>query len=300
MMHHGVMKYLSTWFRAIRTKFLLASLIAAVNGIAISVWKNNIFDPVYGLLTICGVICLHTSVDLFNDYWDYKKGIDTITTRTKFSGGTGVLPEKLLKPRTVYFAAVMFLILGMIVGIYFITVRGVIILLILIFATLSIYFYSTNIANAGLGEVFVTVKGALIVLGSYYVQTGNLDPTAVFVGIIIGLLSACVLLVNSFPDYEADRIKGKKTLTVILGKKCGARVLLVMMSLIYMMIIIGVLTNITPIYSIVALLSLPLAARVIKRLIREHDNLRELVSSMTDMILCSRITGTLTALSFIL
>jgi 1,4-dihydroxy-2-naphthoate polyprenyltransferase len=300
MMHHGVIKYLSTWFRAIRTKFLLASLIAAVNGIAISVWKNNIFDPVYGLLTICGVICLHTSVDLFNDYWDYKKGIDTITTRTKFSGGTGVLPEKLLKPRTVYFAAVMFLILGMIVGIYFITVRGVIILLILIFATLSIYFYSTNIANAGLGEVFVTVKGALIVLGSYYVQTGNLDPTAVFVGIIIGLLSACVLLVNSFPDYDADRIKGKKTLTGILGKKCTTRVLLVMMSLIYTMIIIGVLTNITPIYSIVALLSLPLAARVIKRLIREHDNLRELVSSMTDMILCSRITGTLTALSFIL
>jgi 1,4-dihydroxy-2-naphthoate polyprenyltransferase len=300
MMHHGVIKYLSTWFRAIRTKFLLASLIAAVNGIAISVWKNNIFDPVYGLLTICGVICLHTSVDLFNDYWDYKKGIDTITTRTKFSGGTGVLPEKLLKPRTVYFAAVMFLILGMIVGIYFITVRGIIILLILIFATLSIYFYSTNIANAGLGEVFVTVKGALIVLGSYYVQTGNLDPTAVFVGIIIGLLSACVLLVNSFPDYDADRIKGKKTLTGILGKKCTTRVLLVMMSLIYMMIIIGVLTNITPIYSIVALLSLPLAARVIKRLIREHDNLRELVSSMTDMILCSRITGTLTALSFIL
>lgn len=300
MMHHGVMKYLSIWSRAIRTKFLLASLIAAVNGIAISLWKNNIFDPVYGLLTICGVICLHTSVDLFNDYWDYKKGIDTITTRTKFSGGTGVLPEKLLKPRTVYFAAVMFLILGMIVGIYFITVRGIIILLILIFATLSIYFYSTNIANAGLGEVFVTVKGALIVLGSFYVQTGSLDPTAVFVGIIIGLLSACVLLVNSFPDYEADRIKGKKTLTVILGKKCAARVLLMMMSLIYTMIIIGVLTNMTPIYSIVALASLPLAARVIKRLIREHDNLHELVSSMSDMILCSRITGTLTALSFIL
>jgi 1,4-dihydroxy-2-naphthoate octaprenyltransferase len=299
VLHDRVIKYLSVWSRAIRTKFLLASLIAILNGIAISVWKDNIFDPVYGLLTICGVICLHISVDLFNDYWDYKKGIDTITNRTKFSGGTGVLPEKLLKPKTVYFAAFMFLILGMIIGIYFITVRGVIILLILIFATLSIYFYSTNIANAGLGEVFVTIKGALIVLGSFYVQTGNLDPTAVFVGVIIGLLSACVLLVNSFPDYDADKMGGKKTLTVILGKKHAVNVLLVLLSLIYTMILVGIMTNITPIFSIVGLASLPLAARAIKRL-KNYDNSGELILSMTDMILCSRITGILIALSFIL
>jgi 1,4-dihydroxy-2-naphthoate polyprenyltransferase len=299
VLHDRVIKYLSVWSRAIRTKFLLASLIATLNGIAIGVWKENIFDPVYGLLTICGVICLHISVDLFNDYWDYKKGIDTITRRTKFSGGTGVLPEKLLKPKTVYFAAFMFLILGMIIGIYFITARGVIILLILIFATLSIYFYSTNIANAGLGEVFVTIKGALIVLGSFYVQTGNLDPTAVFVGVIIGLLSACVLLINSFPDYDADRMGGKKTLTVILGKKHAVNVLLVLQSLIYTMILIGIMTNIIPIFSIAGLASLPLAARAIKRL-KNYDNSGELILSMTDMILCSRITGALIALSFIL
>jgi 1,4-dihydroxy-2-naphthoate octaprenyltransferase len=263
------------------------------------VWKNNIFEPVYGLLTICGVICLHISVDLFNDYWDYKKGIDTITRRTKFSGGTGVLPEKLLQPRTVYFAAFMFLILGMIIGTYFITVRGIIILLILIFATISIYFYSTNIANAGLGEVFVTIKGALIVLGSFYVQTGNLDPTAVFVGVIIGLLSACVLMVNSFPDYDADRMGGKKTLIVILGKTRAVKVLLVLQSLVYTMILVGIITSITPIFSILAMASLPLAARAIKRL-KNYDNPGELMLSMTDMILCSRITGALIALSFIL
>jgi 1,4-dihydroxy-2-naphthoate polyprenyltransferase len=299
MLHDRVIRYLSVWSRAIRTRFLLASLIASINGIAIGVWKNDIFDPVYGLLTICGVICLHISVDLFNDYWDYKKGIDTITRRTKFSGGTGVLPEKLLQPRTVYFAAFLFLILGMIIGIYFITVRGIIILLILIFATISIYFYSTNIANAGLGEVFVTIKGALIVLGSFYVQTGNLDPTAVFVGVIIGLLSACVLMVNSFPDYDADRMGGKKTLTVILGKTRAVNVLLVLQSLVYTMILVGILTSITPVFSIVAMASLPLAARAIKRL-KNYDNPSELILSMTDMILCSRITGVLIALSFIL
>ena len=70
------------------------------------------------------------------------------------------------------------------------------ILLILLFATLSIYFYSTNIVNAGLGEVFVTVKGAIIVLGSFYVQTGSIDPTAFFVGIIIVFL--CMRPISQF------------------------------------------------------------------------------------------------------
>jgi len=283
MRNQKLLRYLSIWSRAVRIRFLLASIIAVVNGFAISIWKNNPFDPVYAILTICGVVCLHTSVDLLNDYWDYKRGIDTTTTRTKFSGGTGVLPEKLLTPKSVYITGILFLILGSIIGVYFVTVRGIVILLILLFATLSIYFYSTNIVNAGLGEVFVTVKGAMIVLGSFYVQTGIIDPTAFFVGIIIGLLSACVLLVNSFPDYEADKNKGRRTLSVMLGKDRASKV--------FMLI---------PYYALFSLLSLPLSIRAVIRLIKNHDNLNELVLSMADTVLYSRIIGAVTAASFLL
>src|SRR6185503_14761437 len=214
-----LLRYLSIWSRAVRIRFLLASIIAVVNGFAISIWKNNPFDPVYAILTICGVVCLHTSVDLLNDYWDYKRGIDTTTTRTKFSGGTGVLPEKLLTPKSVYITGILFLILGSIIGVY-----------------------------------FVTVKGAMIVLGSFYVQTGIIDPTAFFVGIIIGLLSACVLLVNSFPDYEADKNKGKRTLSVMLGKDRASKVLPFLITLVYGMIILGVAFMLIPYYALFSLL----------------------------------------------
>jgi 1,4-dihydroxy-2-naphthoate polyprenyltransferase len=300
MRNQKLLRYLSVWSRAVRIRFLLASIIAVVNGIAISIWKNNPFDPVYAILTICGVVCLHTSVDLLNDYWDYKRGIDTTTTRTKFSGGTGVLPEKLLTPKSVYITGILFLILGSIIGVYFVTVRGIVILLILLFATLSIYFYSTNIVNAGLGEVFVTVKGAMIVLGSFYVQTGIIDPTAFFVGIIIGLLSACVLLVNSFPDYEADKNKGRRTLSVMLGKDRASKVLPFLITLIYGMIILGVAFMLIPYYALFSLLSLPLSIRAVIRLIKNHDNLNELVLSMADTVLYSRIIGAVTAASFLL
>src|SRR5919206_2262004 len=124
------MEVLSSWLRAIRIRFLLASVIAVSNGLAISYWKYGIIDPLYAVFTYIGVILLHASVDLLNDYWDHKRGIDSATTRTKFSGGTGVLLENILTPKAVYTAGMIFLILGASVGVYFVAIRGITIALI--------------------------------------------------------------------------------------------------------------------------------------------------------------------------
>ena len=103
---------LAVWLRVIRVRFLLASIIAVSVGLAINWRQNSTVDPLDAVLTFAGVMALHVSVDLLNDYWDYKRGIDTATKRTKMSGGTGVLPEGLLKPSSVYRAGIGFLILG--------------------------------------------------------------------------------------------------------------------------------------------------------------------------------------------
>ena len=103
---------ISVWLRVIRVRFLLASIIAVSVGLALHWSQNGSLDYLDIILTFAGVLALHASVDLLNDYWDYKRGIDTKTTRTKMSGGTGVLPEGLLKPSSVYRAGVLFLIIG--------------------------------------------------------------------------------------------------------------------------------------------------------------------------------------------
>ena len=81
---------LSVWIRVIRLKFLLASVIAVSLGLAISWNITNELNAIHAILTMIGVVSLHVSVDLLNDYWDFKRGIDTNTNRTKMSGGTGV------------------------------------------------------------------------------------------------------------------------------------------------------------------------------------------------------------------
>ena len=165
---------LSSWLRAIRIRFLLASIIAVSTGLAISWWTGNSIAIFDALLTFLGVLALHASVDLLNDYWDFKRGIDSKTVKTKMSGGSGVLPEGLLEPKQVYRAGIIFLIVGALIGTYFVVTDGIIIGVILAFAILSIYFYSTKIVNWGLAEVFVTIKGTLIVIGTCYIQTSQI------------------------------------------------------------------------------------------------------------------------------
>ena len=291
---------LSTWLRIIRIRFLLASVIAVSNGLAITYWKYSTIDPVYAILTYVGVVFLHASVDLLNDYWDYKRGIDIATKRTKFSGGTGVLPENLLKPRTVYIAGLVFLILGASIGTYFIAIRGVTIAIILGFAVIAIYFYSTTIVNAGLGELFVAIKGAMIVLGSLYVQNATLEPAAIYGGAIVGLLSATVLFINSFPDYEADKSKGRRTLVIILGREVASTTFPMFIIAAYALIAGGIFFGLTKVYCLICFVSMPLAIKSALSLRKDPQSIDNIVPSMASTVTYSRITGFLLALSYIL
>jgi 1,4-dihydroxy-2-naphthoate polyprenyltransferase len=291
---------LSTWLRVIRIRFLLASVIAVSNGLAITYWKYSTIDPLYAILTYTGVVFLHASVDLLNDYWDYKRGIDVATKRTKFSGGTGVLPENLLEPRTVYIAGLIFLVLGASIGTYFIMVRGIAIAIILGFAVTAIYFYSTKIVNAGLGELFVAIKGAMIVLGSLYVQNAVLDPAALYCGAIVGLLSATVLYINSFPDYEADKSKGRRTLVIIFGRKAASTIFPMFIIAAYALIAGGIFFGLTKVYSLITFVSMPLAIKSALALRKDPESIDNIVPAMASTVTYSRITGFMLAMSYIL
>ena len=218
---------LNIWLRAIRFRFLAASAIAVSCGLALTIWyQPQDFSLIYAILTYIGIFCLHSSVDLLNDYWDFKRGIDLRTKKTKFSGGTGVLPEGLLKPRQVYLAGIFFLILGLIIGGIFVYFKGFIIAIILLFAALSIVLYSSKLVNWGLGELFVAAKGALIVVGTFYVQNSSITLESVVLGIIIGLLSSLVLFVNSIPDIVPDRQMGRKTLAIMINERSNRFILM--------------------------------------------------------------------------
>ena len=291
---------LSVWFRVIRVRFLLASVIAVSVGLALN-WKQNFsIDPLDAILTFAGVLALHASVDLLNDFWDFKRGIDTKTNRTKMSGGTGVLPEGLLKPSSVYRAGIGFLIIGAVLGSYFVITDGITIGIILGFAILSIYFYSTKIVNSGLGEFFVAVKGSMIVIGAYFIQSGQITIESILAGIVVGVLSSLVLFITSFPDHDADKSQGRKTLVIVVGKEKAAKLFLIFPLVSYFIIIIGISANLFPILSLITFLSMPLMIKSVLGLRKNFDSIENLVPSMSSTLMFSRITGALFVVSILI
>lgn len=290
---------ISIWLRVIRVRFLLASIIAVSVGLAINWRQNLIIDPFDAILTFAGVMALHASVDLLNDYWDYKRGIDTVTKRTKMSGGTGVLPEGLLKPSSVYRAGIGFLILGSVIGFYFVFADGIIIAAILGFAILSIYFYSTKIVDSGLAEFFVAVKGTMIVLGTYFIQSNQITIESILGGMVVGALSSLVLFIASFPDYDADKSKGRKTLVIAVGKQNATYLFWAFPIFSYSVIFIGILIGAFPLLSLITLFGIPLMIKAGFGLKRNFDSVDKLVPSMSSTLVFSRVTGVLFVLSFL-
>ena len=291
---------ISVWLRVIRVRFLLASVIAVMTGLALNWSQNGSIEYFDALLTFAGVMALHASVDLLNDYWDFKRGIDTKTTRTKMSGGTGVLPEGLLKPSSVYRAGVFFLVLGALIGSYFVITYGILIAIILGFAILSIYFYSTKIVDSGLGEFFVAVKGSMIVIGTFYIQSGVVNIESILAGIVIGTLSSLVLFIASFPDHDADKSKGRKTLVITVGKEKARKLFWIFPLFAYGVIVIGVMLNYLPVLTLISLVSLPLIIKSGIGLQKNYDSVENLVPYMSSTLKFSRLTGILFVISFLI
>ena len=291
---------LSVWFRVIRVRFLLASVIAVSVGLSLNWWQNSSLELFEAILTFAGVMALHASVDLLNDFWDFKRGIDTKTTRTKMSGGTGVLPEGLLKPSSVYRAGIAFLIIGTIIGSYFVITDGITIAIILGFAILSIYFYSTKIVDSGLGEFFVAVKGAMIVIGTFFIQSGEISLESILAGIVVGSLSSLVLFIASFPDHDADKSKGRKTLVIAVGKEKASKLFWVFPIVSYLAIVIGVSANLFPIFSLISFFSIPLIIKSGLGLQKNYDSIDNLVPFMSSTLMFGRLTGTLFVVGFLI
>ncbi len=293
---------LKVWLRAIRFRFLAASAIAVSCGLALTLCLNPLeFSVLNAILIYLGVFCLHSSVDLLNDYFDFKRGIDLRTKKTKFSGGTGVLPEGLLSPTRVYLAGIVFLLIGLMIGGFFVFSKGYIIGLILLFAAISILLYSTKLVNLGLGELFVGIKGMLIVVGTYYVQTSMLAVEAAVLGAVVGLLSSTVLYVNSIPDIKPDREGGRRTLAILLDRYGGKEKLYFLTGLFVLIyftaaIFFMQLANDFTILLLPAIFLLPLVMKILtgfKNYFNESNDVGDLdyVKIMGNTVLFSRLFG---------
>lgn len=293
------MKGLKVWFLETRPQFLTLSIVLAFLGTVIA-WYDGYFHLGHALLAGIGLVFAHISVNTLNDYFDYRSGIDLAARRTPFSGGSGILPAGSLSPSQVLWLGLISLLLAVSVGIYFTLVSGWALLPLLLVAVFFILLYSPFILKRPWPEwVAGAGMGTMPVLGMYFVQTGAYTFTAVITSIPSGFLVHNLLLLNEFPDAEADRVANRKTLPITIGKNRAAIFYAVVTIAVYVWIIGWVAARVIPVWALLALLTLPFTLRAINGA-RHHDNAAKVMPAMAANVMAVLITQLLIGIGYIL
>jgi 1,4-dihydroxy-2-naphthoate octaprenyltransferase len=290
---------LKKWLMVIRAPFLPLAIVLAFLGACIA-WYDGSFHLGYALLAGFGILMAHISVDVLNEYFDYKSGVDLETQKTPFSGGSGALPAGLISPKQALWLGLASFIIIIPIGVYFVLVQGWLLLPLLLVAALCILIYSPVILKLNWPEWAPGLGlGALPVLGAYFAQTGEYTWPVVIASIPSFILVHNLLLLNEFPDVEADRKAGRKTTPITLGKIKAGVFYSVMTVLVYLWIIGGVIAGPMPKFSLIALLTLPFAIKAIQGALKSED-MSKLVPAMANNVIVVLLTQLLLGIGYIL
>ncbi len=285
-------EHIKLWLAEMRAPFLILAVLLVAIGLAFG-WKyhpeGTAFNPWHAMMLMIGVVSSHISVNLFNEYSDNHSKIDHHTQRTPFSGGSGVLSSGKLSEKSVFRAAVTTLLISTSIGLYFGIFVHWIIFVLAGMGAFSILFYTNILAKMQLGELFSGLTlGTFVVLGSYVVMTGNphmsigeLFPTDVLLmSIPPGILTALLLLINEFPDVEADKLGGRKHLVIWLGRKKAAYVYTLGMVATFGVIIGAALFNVVSPWFMLALIPMPFAYKAVLGALRHGNNTPKLIPAL--------------------
>jgi len=268
---------MKAWLLLPRFHFIPLTVILVSLGTAIAAYEG-FFHSGHFLLAMIGSILVHMTVNVINDYHDYVDGIDLLTQRTPFSGGSGVLTSGLLRPKQAFWFATLCLLIAMGIGAYFCFVRGWLLFPLLLVAGFSAYFYNVYLSKWMVGELFAGLNfGPLIVLGSYYVQTGRYSLETLVASLAPGILTANLLFLNEFPDREADQKGGRRHLVIAMGKENARLLFVVFLVASYLCIIIGVITKMMPVVTLIGLGTIGFGWKAAKGALKYYNDTGQLI-----------------------
>lgn len=206
----------NAWVLASRPKTLPAAVAPVIVGTALA-YADRSFSLLPALAALAVALLLQIGVNLANDYFDFKKGIDTEDRL----GPARVTQSGLIPPGRVKAAMDIVFAMTLLPGIYLVTRGGWPVLVIGGASIIAALAYSGGpypLASHALGDLFVFVFfGLVAVCGTFYVQTLKLTPMVFLMGIVEGLLITAILVINNLRDIETDRRAGKHTLAVLIG-----------------------------------------------------------------------------------
>ncbi|HOL05922.1 MAG TPA: 1,4-dihydroxy-2-naphthoate octaprenyltransferase [Syntrophorhabdaceae bacterium] len=279
------MKRLGLWWRATRPFSLTISALPPILGGLIAKMENPelIFNWLYFFLALIGCVVAHVGANMIADYCDYKKGVD----REGTYGSSGVLIERLMKPKEVLKGSIIAYIIATSIGIYlaYSVPNGRFLIWIILVGGILGFFYTVgpfSFKYHALGDLAVFVSfGPAMTLGAYFVQAHQFSWTPVLYAIPLAFLVDAVLHGNNLRDIKNDIAVSIKTVPILIGESNSKVMYHILVLGAYLSVILLIVFNGLPAISLITLLSLPLAIKLI-RLVNAKEQVSENQFAMID------------------
>jgi 1,4-dihydroxy-2-naphthoate octaprenyltransferase len=251
-----------------RPAFLVLTPVCVGLGVAATLRGPVSPDWISAAIALIGAVAAHVSVNALNEYEDFESGLDFLTRRTPFSGGSGTLvarPDLAAQARSLGIAAFL---LTATCGLVLLWRAGAGLLPIGLIGLALVYAYTGRINRRpflcliapGLGF------GPLMVVGTAYASTAAWSADAFVASLVPFFLVSNLLLLNQFPDMDADRSVGRNTLPLAIGTSASLHVYGTFALLAYLSIIMGAAVGSLPVASLAGLATAPTALSVFRGL----------------------------------
>ena len=286
----------------IRAPFLILAIVCILLGVStahLSGAELRWFDL---FLVFAGGILAHISVNSLNEYFDFLSGLDFLTVKTPFSGGSGTLPAKPHLSKFALWIGVISLGVVAVIGLYFVYLRGIGMLIIGIAGIFTVLIYPV----AGVKNWFLSLIlpglgfGISMVLGTHYALSGSINTSAIIASLIPFFLVNNLLLLNQLPDADADKKAGRENIVILIGKRRAVLVYTIFNIFAYLAIIIGVYFGYFNSISLSALLTSLIAIMASCRALKDSDDVKRLIPALAMNVLINLLTPFLVSISLII
>lgn len=221
---------LRLWLQAARPRTLTGAAAPVIVGLAAAWHESGRLHLLPAMGCILFALLMQADANLFNDWWDCRKGVDTRVPRLGPVRlcAAGLIPLRAMQ-RAVAFVTCLSALVGLTLFLHSFSLTAPMpfglsapLLMLLTGAACMVSFaaYSTFFSRLALGDVLVVVFFGLVpVVCTCLLLDVAASPRLWCLALSVGLATDTLLIVNNYRDREGDRLTGKLTLCTLIGPR---------------------------------------------------------------------------------
>ena len=255
---------LKEFFMCTRPHSYPASIAPVLFGATYALGYEIKFSILKFILFLLACLLIQAATNLFNEYYDYKHGLDKIDSE----GISGSIVKGNLSPREVMVGALVLYALAFVLGLILTFITSFYVLLVGLVCMLAGYFYTGGkypIAYSPFGEVVSGFfMGTIIIALSFYFQTGYVNTDIIVVSIPLFIMIGAILLANNIRDLDNDKESGRRTYAILIGRNNAIKTMAISFIVVYLLNVLFIVTKYASWWNLLVFITIPLAIKIIK------------------------------------